>query len=132
MAYENMTLREMMEAMRKGEMAAEVQTPQSFDDDFFNSTFEDYQPNPINIDACISTTLSQLEPYRLTQQDLQTVREFLTFRIQTAQAPINHPEARRAYYNLLIRAEEKESIRRFAEVLCKALQIPNSSFFCFI
>ena len=131
MAYENMTLREMMEAMRKGEMAAEVQTPQSFDDDFFNSTFEDWQPNPINIDACISTTLSQLEPYRLTQQDLQTVREFLTFRIQTAQAPANHPEARRAYYNLLIRAEEKESIRRFAEVLCKALQIPNSSFFCF-
>ncbi len=131
MAYDNMTLRDMMETVRKDQTAAETQTPLSFDDDFFSFTSEDYQPDSIDLDACISTTLSQLEPYRLTQQELQIIREFLTFRIQTAQAPANHPEARRAYYNLLIRAEEKESIRRFTEILRKALQIPNSSFSCF-
>lgn len=132
MPYENMTLHDMMEALRNEQKPAETKPPHPFDDDdFFDSTFEDYQPNAIDMDACISSTLSQLEPYRLTQQELQTIREFLTFRIQTAQAPLNHPEARRAYYNLLIRAEEKESIRRFAEILRKALQIPDSGFSCF-
>jgi len=131
MAYENMTLREMMETVRKEQRSAEPQVSPSFDDELFEFISGNDQPNSIDLDECISTTLSQLEPYRLSQQELQIIREFLTFRVQTAQAPTNHPEARRAYYNLLIHAEEKESIRRFAEILRKALQIPNNSFSCF-
>lgn len=124
MAYENSTLKELMESVRKQR--------QTSDEDAYDFFFEDEYPESpetpetpriLNLDACISGALEDLAPYHLTEEDRQTVQEFLTFRVQTAQAPSYHPEARRAYYNLLIHGEEKESIRHFADILRMALDI---------
>ncbi len=79
----------------------------------------------VDLDACITRTLSALEPYRLSEEEQATIREFLTFRIQTRPAVTAQPEAQQAYYNLLFHGDEKESIRRVADILRTALDISS-------
>lgn len=127
MAYENMSLRDLMEAARKERQSAQMEDDFNYDDDLLDLP-EDPSPFvPIDPDRCIHDTLQALEPFRLTEQEQQTVREFLTFHLQIKQMSQNQPEARRAYYNLLIHCDDKESIRRFAHILQDALQILPSS-----
>lgn len=130
MANEDTTLKELMDAVRKERQPTVAETSDLFLDDFFAEDFfyeseAEQQPAEIDLDACISGALRDLESFHLTQSEQQIIREFLTFQVQTRQICANQPEARRAYYNLLIHSDEKESIRRFSDILRTALNIPQ-------
>ena len=116
---------ELLEEIRRAQQQKTAETAVFGDDDLFDTDAQE-EVQTIDLDTCISGTLSDLEPYRLSPEDQNTIKEFLTFRIQTRQANLEQPEARRSYYNLLIHSDEKESIRRVANILRTALHIhPN-------
>ena len=123
MAYEDKTLSDFISELQEKRQPTVEKTPIFWEDELDEDIdiVEDF--HTINLDACISGTLSTLKPYRLSPEDQDTIREFLTFRIQTRQAPLDQPEARRAYYNLLIHSDEKENIRHVADILRMALDI---------
>lgn len=126
MAYEDKTLNELMAEIRKQRRQPAEKKPWE-DDDFFRDPGYpelEEEPQPIDIDACIADVMEDLAPYRLAEADLQTVREFLTFRLQTRQVWDDEPEARRGSYNLIVCGEEQENIRHFADILSRALAIP--------
>lgn len=125
MAYENKTLSEIMEEFRGQRQPTAAETPDFWEDDLCNIEVEEKMQS-IDLDACITEVLSALEPHRLSSEDQNTIKEFLTFRIQTSRATANQPEASRAYYNLLIHSNEKENIRRVADILRTALKIHPS------
>ena len=123
MAYEDKTLSDLMAEIRGKQPPTVAEAPALGEDDFDdNFDMEDEVPY-IDLDVCIRDTLSSLEPYHLSTNDQNTIQEFLTFRIRTRLAPMDQPEARRAYYNLLIHGDEKENIRHVADVLRTALGI---------
>ena len=134
MAFENITLSQLMEEARKHRETPPEDTSDEdifYSHDYGDDDFDDFddpddygeEDDIFDLDERIDCTLSRLEPYHLSEEDRQTVREFLTFRLQTARAPFSHPEARRGYYNLLIHGDEEESIRHVSEILCAALDI---------
>lgn len=124
MAYENKTWREMMDELRNEQQTSADKTNPNPLDAFFSDNAEyNEAPKVMDPEECVRNTLRDLALYHLSAEDQQTVREFLTLRILTRQAPQSQPEARRAYYNLLIHGEEKESIRHFADILRRALDI---------
>lgn len=123
MAYENTSLTKLMEEIRMNRNASEEDCDY---EDYYSEAYDAYGPEDIesfDLNTRIEEALKDMIPYRLTEEAQNTVREFLTFRIQTRQAPLSHPEARRAYYNLLIHSDEKESIRLFVDILRQALDI---------
>lgn len=132
MSYDNTTPEEPMDA------TATEQEPVDFgDDEFFfdgpeEPDFSDSQePDIFDLDEYINDILRMLESFRLTEEQQQTVREFLTLHIQARQAPRDQFEACRARYNLLIHGSDKDAIRRFADILRAALYIrPEESLFC--
>ena len=126
MAYKDKTLSDLMAEIRAQQKPAVTETPLFWEDDFDSDVDLEESTRTVNLDACVSGTLSDLEPYHLSKEDKNTIQEFLTFRIQTRQAPANQTEARRAYYNLLIHSDEKENIRHVADVLRMALDIPQN------
>ena len=126
MAFENKDLSQLMEEVRKQRESSAAEVEDDWDEDYDMSYDYEEEYEPIDLDACVDSTLTKLELYHLSEEERQTVREFLTFRIQTVQAPYNQPEARRGYYNLLLHGDEKESIRHFADVLRTALDIGQS------
>ena len=118
MTYDDKPFEEMMEDFR-GKRRPD---PQEVADFWAEDLFAEPVVLPvIDLAACIDGAMAELKPYRLSEEAQNTIREFLTFRVQTRQAPMDQPEARRAYYNLLIRSEEKENVRRVAEILRSAL-----------
>lgn len=127
MAYENKTLSELMNEIREKRQPTVAETDDFWDDEPYEYEYDDEdfadEPKAIELSTYIDSALSNLEPYRLSPEDQNTIQEFLTFRIQTRQAPMDQPEARRAYYNLLIHSDEKENIRHVADVLRVALDI---------
>ena len=123
MAFENKDLSQLMEEVRKQRESSAAEVEDDWDEDYDMSYDYEEEYEPIDLDACVDSTLTKLELYHLSEEERQTVREFLTFRIQTVQAPYNQPEARRGYYNLLLYGDEKENIRHFADILRTALEI---------
>ena len=113
MAYDSTSLKELMEAVRREREAAAAKEADTME--------EKTEDKHMDLDDVIQTTLRDLEPFHLTDQERQIFREFLTFQIQTRDA--KQPEVNRAYYNLLIHCEEKETIRRVTNILCAALNI---------
>lgn len=122
MAYENKTLSEMMEEIRGQRQPTVAETPDFWEDDLCDTEVEEKMQG-IDLNTCITGALSAMEPYRLSLEDQKTIEEFLTFRVQTSRAIKDQPEARQSYYNLLIHSNEKENIRRVADVLRTALNI---------
>ena len=127
MVYKNKTLSELMNELREKRQPSAEDTDDLWDDEPYEHEYDDEdfadEPETVDLSTYIDGALSDLEPYRLSAEDQNTIREFITFRIQTRQAPLNQPEARRAYYNLLIHSDEKDSIRHVAEILRTALDI---------
>ena len=132
MAYEDKTLSELMDEIRKKQQPSVAETAFLWDDDsigdddYFDNLETAPSPTVLNLDACVDKALRDLESYHLATEDQNTIREFLTFRIQTRQAPMDQPEAHRSYYNLLIHGNEKESISHVANILRMALNICQS------
>ena len=121
MAYENKSLKDLMDEICKTQPKSETYPP-AIDEDINEVDFLDDLFQPLDLDTCVRDTLSELAPYRLTEAEQNTIREFLTFRIRTRQDTA-HPEANITYYNLLLHSDEKESIRAVADILRKALNI---------
>ncbi len=116
-------MNDLLEEVRRRQQTGEEEPLEFSQEEFYEDDFAVEEPETIDLNACIEGALSDLEPYRLSPEGQNTIREFLTFRVQTRQAPIEQPEARRAYYNLLIYSNEKENTRRVADVLRGALNI---------
>ena len=123
MAYDDKKLSELFAEIQGKRQPGVAEAPTFWEDTFDDDIGIAEDLHPIDLDACIRSTVLDLEPYRLSPEDQNTIQEFLTFRIQTRQAPPDQPEARRAYYNLLIHSDEKENIRYVADILRKALDI---------
>ena len=123
MAYDDKAMRELLAQIERKPQPAVAESPAFWEDSFDDNSGHAEAPRIIDLDACIRGALLDLEPYRLSPEDQNTIREFLTFRIQTRQAPPDQPEARWAYYNLLIHSDEKENIRYAADILRAALKI---------
>ena len=123
MSYENKTLSEMMKEIRQRRTESPV--PQEYPDEDFFYEPEEEEPFVLSPMTLVHASMKQLQAFRMSEEDRKTLEAFLTFRIRTANSPDEHPEARRGFYNLLIHAEETESIRHFAQVLCECLRIPE-------
>jgi AAA+ superfamily predicted ATPase len=124
-AYEDKTLKDLMDEIRKMEQPEPKKTGVFWEDILDEEPAVAEKTPSINLDVCIRDTLEDLRPYRLSAAGENIIREFLTFRVQTRQSAWDQPEAHRAYYNLLIHGEEKESIRAVADILRQALDIPT-------
>ena len=124
MAYEDKTLKDLMDEIRKMEQPEPKKTGVFWEDILDEEPAVAEKTPSINLDVCIRDTLEDLRLYRLSAAGENIIREFLTFRVQTRQSAWDQPEAHRAYYNLLIHGEEKESIRAVADILRQALDIP--------
>ena len=121
MAYDNKSLQEMMDQVRGKRQPTPPETDASWMSDVFAQ--EEITPPVIDLKTCVQSAMTALKPYRLSEEAQDTIREFLTFRVRTWRESMDQPEARRAYYNLLIHSEEKDTIRRVAHILRDALQI---------
>ena len=121
MAYEEKTLTELMEEIR-GKQPSVAETAAFWEEDL-DDVLEPQTPS-IDLQTCLEQVLRGLQPYHFSEEDVETIREFVTFRVQTAQAPEDQPEARRAYYNLLIHGDEQENVQKIADIFREALQIP--------
>ena len=127
MVYEDKSVTDLLEKVRKQTAPSVAETASNFWEDDFIDDFEMEEEAPeIELEECITSTVKALKRHRLSADDIQTMREFLTFHVQTRKVYLDEPEARRAYYNLLVHSEEKESIRYFADVLRDALKIRQS------
>lgn len=125
MAYDDKSLADLMKEVqqRQGNMVVEEEDPQN---DGFPFGPEPRKPEPIDLDECIQKAMSDLSGFHLSEDETRAIREFLTFRVLTQQAPDDQPEAHRSYYNLLVHSDEQENISRFVDILCAALQIRKS------
>ena len=127
--YEDITLNDLMEGIRQDRKREETkqESEELVLEDLFENIEMPEQPKPLDLDQCIQETLERLASYRLPEQDMQQIREFLTLHIQVQQARGVRREARKAYYNLILYCEEKESIRRVADILRSALRIGRAN-----
>ena len=123
MAFENVTMSEMMEALRKERQASEPEAEVFADETLYDYEETEQEPEKIDLDACLEGVMKDLSSYRLSQEAQQTVREFITFQVQTRQASASHPEVYLGRYNLVIYSDEKDSIRHVAQILRQALDI---------
>ena len=124
MAYEKVTLEEMMEDVRKsrGE-APDFDLPDSGRLDA-ELVLEGESALPkVDIDTCIAETLKKLEVFRLTEEERKTIEEFLTFHLQTRQRIYKGQGIRPTYYNLMLVSREQEMAVKMARILRDALEI---------
>lgn len=130
MAKKEPTLEELLEAAHKRSQMLKQEQAASHDDlleEFFDD-YDDYEEAPASprpqiedLDQWLEQVMTELACYRFSQEDQKTLREFLTLHAQTKLMSAGHPEENRAYYNLMIRAEEPEAVRSFAKTLSIAL-----------
>ncbi len=125
MANDNIKLDDLMEEVRKKKQS-EANVEAVLDDGVFD--FPDLPEIPViqkelDLDTCLENAKRELASYRLTPEEQQTIREFVTFHVQTLQAWGDHPEVLRPHYNLLIHGGDKESIRAFAYAVMNVLDI---------
>ena len=120
MVYEEKSLEELMEMARtaRGE-EPEMPGMDIFEDDLLL----DNEHPTVDIEACVAETLEKLKDFRLTQEEQQTVEEFLTFHLQIRQRANKGRWMRPAFYNLMLVAPEQEMAVRMAKILQDALQI---------
>ena len=126
MAYEDKNLSKLMEEIRQKRPSV-AETDTDHNDPLYDLFHEEVaeKPKAVDLDACIKGALESLQSYHLCENAQNIIREFLTFRVLTQQALYDQPEARRAYYNLLLHSNEQENIRHVAELLRQALNIPQ-------
>lgn len=130
MAYKDMTLSDMMETVRKQrekEERRQAENEARTVDEIFEDLDVVEEPQPLDLDRCIKEAMARLASCRLPEQDLQRIREFLTLHVRVKQSRGVRREARKAYYNLILYCDEKENIRRVADILRTALQIGQSN-----
>ena len=129
MAYEDLTLKDLMDNICPQPKPKVPYTPNKKEPTFDEllETLIPEEPTQLDLDLCIQEAMERLASCHLAEQDLQYIREFLTLHVQVNQDLDAKKEAKQAYYNLILYCEEKESIRRLADVLRNALQIGRSN-----
>lgn len=120
MAYENTSFSELMEAVRQERNPLDVDDLVFTEDEDWESVLEVPRTH-IDIDQCIQQTLQTMACYRLDEKGQQTIREFLTFRLQTQQQ--NRNESLQTRYNLMFICEQPDTALRASQNLWEALQI---------
>ena len=127
MAYEDVTLEELMEGVRKSrEETQDIDLPDSSELDAKLVLEGEFDLPKVDIDTCIAETLKKLEAFRLTEEERKTIEEFLTFHLQTRQRIYNGRGIRPTYYNLMLVSREQEMAVKMAKILRDALQIKLS------
>ena len=122
MAYQGKSLKDLMDEARAQQADIVVEEDDLFEEKYTFSP-EPEKPLAVRLEECIRKAFSDLSGFHLSEEEQRAIREFLTFRILTKYAPDDQPEAHRAYYNLLVHTDEPESVYRFVDILCAALQI---------
>ena len=114
MAFEDLTLNDLMGSIRQ-QQKPEVNYKPQMNEPTFDEMLENIipeEPQPLDLDLCIQEVAERLAACRLSEQDMQHIQEFLTLHVQVRQSPSARREAKRAYSNLILYCEEKESIRQ--------------------